>query len=368
MNICCDRAELSTSVGDLLAIVPGTQTTKVILQCFHVKAEGDNLLVIEANDLEVSARVRIERVKVSEAGEAAIPASRFSPLLREIPDAEVTLQSLPGGCGAVLKASTCEFKLLGPDPAEFPESIRFRDGSAVIVSRDSLGDALRRVVIAASREISRFQLTGVHFEIQDQKLTLTATDGKRLTNEVLSIENPNRVAVKGIVPNRAVDLLIRVLGQAQPTVKVAIEDPDFQVSFGRGDLTAKLLQGAYPDCRSVLEQPVQTTVTADRQALLAATRSAALMTTRETATVLYSFGSDKLRLSTQVSEIGESRIEVPIVLKGSPLDLRFNPVYLIDALRCLDDEEVTIELAAHNKPAVIRSGETYRHLVMPLVT
>ncbi len=368
MRIRCDRNELSVCVGDLLAIVPGTQTTKVVLQCFHLKAGQDGSLLIEANDLEVSARVRIERVEVAEPGEVAVPASRFSPLLREIPDAEVTIQGLPGGCGAVLEASACEFKLLGPDPSEFPESPSFREARAVTVSRDDLADALRRVVVAAAREISRFQLTGVYFEIAADSLTLTATDGRRLTNEVLGIENPQKVAVSGIVPNRAADLLIRVLGQAQPVVRLAIEDPDFQVNFGPGELTAKLLQGAYPDWRSVLDQKVQTKVTANRQALLAATRSAALMTTRETATVLYSFGEDKLRLSTQVSDIGESRIEVPVTIEGKPMELRFNPVYLIDALRCLDDEEVAIELAASNKPAVVRSGQTYRHLVMPLVT
>lgn len=368
MKVLCDRNELAASVGDLLAIVPGTQTTKAILQCFHLKADADQSFVIEATDLEIAARVWIERVQVLEPGQATVPAGRFSPLLREIADKDVTLEALPGGAGVTLVASGCEFRLLGQDPTEFPEIPEFRGERAFIVSREALADSVRRVGIAASREISRFQLTGVHFEVEGDKLTLTATDGRRLTNEVLGIDNSGNVRASAIVPNRAVDLLARVLGQAYATIRIAIEDPDFQVSFGRGDLTAKLLQGAYPDCRSVLQVDAATHVTANRQALLAAARSAALMTTRETASVGFRFEPEKVCLSTQVTDVGESRIEVPIVFEGVPMELRFNPVYFIDALRCLDDEEVRIDLAATDKPAVVRSAQTYRHLVMPIVT
>ncbi|MGQ9589235.1 MAG: DNA polymerase III subunit beta [Planctomycetota bacterium] len=368
MKVLCDRTELAASVGELLAIVPGTQTTKAILQCFHLKAGADGGLLIEATDLEIGARVWIERVQVLEAGEAAVPAGRFSPLLREIADKDVTLEALPGGAGAVLLASGCEFRLLGQDPSEFPEIPEFRLERSFSLSREALADSVRRVGIAASREIARYQFTGVHFEVEGDKLTLTATDGRRLTNEVLGIDNAGKTRASAIVPNRAVDLLARVLGQASATARIAIQDPDFQVSFGRGDLTAKLLQGAYPDCRSVLQVKVASRVTANRQALLAAARSAALMTTRETASVGFRFEADKVCLSTQVTDVGESRIEVPIVLEGAPMELRFNPVYFIDALRCLDDEEVQIELAAPEKPVVVRSAQTYRHLVMPLVT
>lgn len=367
MKVRCDRSELAQCLGDVLGIVPPLQSAKPIFQYFHLKTEA-GALVVEATDLDIGAKIRLERVEVLEEGDVAVPAVRAASLVREIPDKQVSIDSLPGGCGAVVSAQSCEFKLLGQDPTEFPEGPAFREDRGFGASREKFVDALRRVAVAACRDMSRYQLNGVFFEVEGDKLTMTATDGKRLTNDAIRVENPRDLRVTTIVPNRVADVLLKVLSQGQPTIQISIEDPDIQVSFGRGEMTAKVIQAVYPDYRVALGQKTTGKVTARRAELLAATKTASLMTDRQTATVGFAFSEGKVSLSTQVSDIGESRIEVPIVLEGTPMDLRFNPVYFTDALRCLADEEVQIELAEADKPVVVRGGPSYRHLVMPLVT
>jgi len=368
MKVRCDRNELAQCLSDVLGIVPATQAQvlKPIFRDFHLRTE-ETFLFVEATDLDVGARIRLDRVEVLAQGEVALPAVRFSSLVKEIPDNSVTLEALKDGRGAVVNASGYEFKLLGEDPGEFPEAPTFQNETACSVSREKLIEALRRVAIASCREASRFQLMGVYFEVEGDKLILTATDGKRLTNDQLRISNPQGIRATAIVPNRVIDVLLKVLADGEENVSMVVGDPNFQVSFGRGELTAKVIQGSFPDYRLALQQKISSRVTAKKSEFLAATRSAALMTDKETATVGYKFEAGKAFLTTKVSDIGESRIEVPVTLEGGPIEVRYNPMYLIDALRSVTEEEVRLEFSDSDKPSTVRGGQHYRHLVMPVV-
>jgi DNA polymerase-3 subunit beta len=323
---------------------------------------------VEATDLDMGARVRLERVEILEEGEIAVQASLLSSLTREILDKQVLLEGLAEGRGTHLRAQSCEFKLLGEDPREFPDVPPFAVDNAFSVSREKFVESLRRVGIAASRDLTRFQLTGVFFEVEDDELLLTATDGKRLTHDKVRVENPRKIRSSAIVPNRAVDVLLKVLAQGEAVVRIGIKDPDLQVSFGSGEVTARVIEGSYPDYRVALSQKITRRISTKRGDLLAAARTASLMADRQTATVLFDFQALSVSLSTHASDVGESRIEVPITLDGDPVEMRFNPTYLIDALRAVADEEVRLEVSDGEKPAVLRGGQHYRHLMMPVVT
>lgn len=367
MKVRCDRNQLAESLSSVLGIVPATQAMKPIFQDFYIKTE-DGHLVVEASDLDIGARIRLERVEVEEGGELALPAQRFYSIVREIPDKHVILEALEDGRGAKVSASGYDFKMLGEDPREFPRVPEFATEGALQVTREKFVEMLRRVAIAASRDAARFQLTGVFFEVKGEKLILTATDGKRLTNDHMRIENPQGIDSSAIVPNQVVDVLLKVLAQGDTEISLVIGEPNFQVSFGRGELTAKVVQGTYPDYQQALPKETQIRVTAKRADFLSAARSAALMTDKQTATVSFLFEDGKAVLSTQARDIGESKIEVPIALEGESLEVRYNPAYFIDALRCLTEEEVRIEFFDAEKPGALRGGQHYRHLVMPLVT
>jgi DNA polymerase-3 subunit beta len=367
MKVRCDRNELAESLSSVLGIVPATQAMKPIFQDFHVKTE-DGHLVVEATDLDIGARIRLERVEVEEDGEMALPAQRFYSIVREIPDKHVILEALEDGRGARVSTEGYDFKMLGEDPKDFPEVPEFSKEGSLQVAREKFVEMLRRVAVAASRDEARFQLTGVFFEVKGEKLILTATDGKRLTNDYMRIENPTGIESSAIVPNQVVDVLLKVLAQGDADISLVIGSPNVQVSFGRGELTAKVVQGSYPDYQVALPNEVHVRVTAKRADFLSAARSAALMTDKQTATVNFRFEEGKAVLNTQASEIGESKIEVPIVLEGEGLEVRYNPAYFIDALRCLTEEEVRIEFFNAEKPGALRGGQHYRHLVMPLVT
>ncbi len=367
MKFRCDKSELADGLGSLLGIIPTTQTSKPIFLDFHLRT-SNNTLLVEATDLDMGARIRLDRVDILEEGQLALHAVRLHSLIREIPDKSLTIESFPSQRGATVKAAGFEFKLLGEDPMEFPSIPESSGDTLILASRERFSQMLRRVAVAASRDMARFQLTGVFFELDGEKLTMTATDGKRLTNDCMTVNNPSGHVSSAIVPNRVVDVLLKILSQGTEEFSFVLGDSGFQANFGRGEVLAKVIQGTYPDYRPAIADVVKVRVTAKRTDFLAAARSAALMTDKNTATVLFRFEEGRAVLMTQDSQIGESRIEIPVRIEGNPIEVRYNPTYFIDALRCLTEDEICLEFADPERPGALRGEQNYRHLVMPLVT
>lgn len=366
MKIRCDRNELAERLQSISGII-STNTTKPILLDYLIRTENERL-VIEATDLDISARISVERVDVESEGRLAIQANRLIGLIREIPASTVTLEGVKENRAVLIRSEGFEVLLLGDDPEEFPSVQSFNSETALEIPRETLYEVLRRVAIASSRDATRYQLNGVFFEIDGDKLSLTATDGKRLSNETIRIRNPASLKTAAIVPNRAVDVLLKVLASGEDNVRLSLLDTEIQVSFGHGQLMGKLIEGTYPDYRSALPAEKKTKVLAKRSDLMAAVRSASLVTDRETATVLFSFEGDTAVLESRASEIGESKIHVTISFEGEPVQVRFNPVYFLDAMRVVNEDPIRMEFCGPDRPGTIRAGSNYRHLLMPLVT
>ncbi len=377
MKIRCDRNELFERLQSVAGIVSTAPTTRPILQhCLLEAGRGDDgadTLTLSVTDLDISSRLVIERVEVEEPGILALPANRLASLVREVPGSSVHLDATekqetsesPGG--AMLRAGTYEFRLLGEDAAQFPEVKEFASDSALTLPRETFYEMLRRVAVGACRDSSRYQLAGVFVEIEGSSLTMTATDGKRLTHDSMRIDNPKGVAVSSILPNRAVDVMIRVLARGEQTFQFSLEETEVQIALEHGQVMAKLVEGSYPDYSTAIPRAVTTKVRGNKADLLAAAKSASLVTDKETATIQFCFEDDHVRLESKASDIGESRIEVPVAIEGENLSIRFNPVYFIDALRTLGEEEIAMEFDGTDKPGTIRGVENYRHYLMPLV-
>jgi DNA polymerase-3 subunit beta len=371
MRIRFDRSEMVEKLGVIAGIVP-SNTPKPILFDFFLETR-DGSLDVEASDLEVSGRIRVERVEVIEPGKLALPAGKIISILREIPAGAsgVSFDEVPEMRGVDIRAEGFEFKLFGNDPEEFPRMGDVQAGKELSVDRGVFLTSLKRVSIAASRDPTRYQLNGVFFEIKGGKMTLTATDGKRLTNDYFKLEDSSNVEVNAIVPNRAVDAILKILsspgGDGDEKFTLGFTDTDVVVRSGHGHLNAKLVEGAYPSYRNALPQDCPIKVKANRADLLAAAKGAQLMTDSNTSTVVFLFDKDGLRIYSQAKDVGETKIQIKAEVEKGPLEIRFNPTYFIDALRCIEDDVVSLEFQSDDRPGVVRGGQHYRHMIMPLV-
>ncbi len=371
MRIRCDRSEMVEKLGLVAGIVP-SNSPKPILYDFLLEA-GKEGMQVQASDLDVAGLIRIERVEVLEEGAMAIPADKLISIFREIPPSVtgVVIEEVPEMHGADLRADGYEFKLFGNDPSEFPRIAEIQSAKKFTISRETFAASLKRVAVAVSRDESRYQLGGVFFEAKGGKLTLTATDGKRLTNDQIKIED-GKDEVNAIVPNRAVDAILKMLGSpgaGDDTFALGFTDTDVLVKTDVSQLNAKLIEGTYPNYRNALPKDCPIKVKIKRQELLSAAKGAQLVSDTMTSTVIFRFDGDGLHISSQAKDVGEGRIQIKASVEKGPLEIRFNPSFVIDALRCIEDEEVRLEFQSSDLPGVIRGVSTphYRHMIMPLV-
>ena len=368
MKIICEKNELFERLQSIASITGLGPTTKPILQNCLLVADGEGVR-IEVTDLDVSARLQIERQEVEKKGKLALPANLLVSLIRGFPGSKIVIDAMKDGQGATLlsEAGDCSFRILGENPDEFPEVRQFAAENALQIPGGKLGKMLDRVGIAASRDTSRYQLTGVFCEIAGKKLKMTATDGKRLTTDEMEIDNPASVEASGIIPNRAVDVMVKVLSQGTETVQLALQDTEVQMSFEGGELMAKLVEGTFPEYSSAIPEEVKTEVVADRGELADAVKNAQLVTNKETGAVVFRFKGSRVEIEAKGSDKGEADIKIAAEVKGDDVEIRFNPSYFVDALRKIDTEQVRMEFCGSERPGAIRGEPSYRHYLMPLV-
>jgi DNA polymerase-3 subunit beta len=200
---------------------------------------------------------------------------------------------------------------------------------------------------------------------KEGKLTMVATDGRRLALVEHEIEFPAAAEKDIILPSKVVAELQRSLS-GDGEVKVKIEKS--QVSFNLGDtqIYSKLLDEIYPNYRQVIPAKYREKVEIDRKLLLDALDRASVMTMEESSSTRLTFDSNQLLVSSVAADIGEAKDIVPIKYSGEKIEIVFNPSYVKDPLKAIDEDEITIELTSGSTPAVIRCSVPFLYVMMPL--
>ncbi|MBI1336697.1 MAG: DNA polymerase III subunit beta [Phycisphaera sp.] len=363
MKAICDRTALVESLN-LVAGVVVARTPKPVLTCVKLTAEG-SLLTLAATDLEVYLRVNTPRIEISEEGGALILADKLSQIVRESVDPTLTLES--EGDATHIRGQDSHFKVFGYPLGEFPAPPEFDGNADFEVSAGSLTQQVLQTVFASARENSRYAMNGVLVEREGNKLNLVATDGHRLAvsrGDCKAAKGDSRTA---IIPTKALTLLSRLLNDPDQTVKVKIADNQAMFVTDNAMLSTKLVEGNFPPYKDVIPRDNDKKATLDTQVLTSAVRRAALLTNEESKGVRFAFKDQSLNLSSRAPEMGEAQIEVPMPkYQGDAVEIGFNPAYVLDALKVVDANEVQIDLKAPNKPGILRTGNHFVYVVMPV--
>ncbi|MHC5002077.1 MAG: DNA polymerase III subunit beta [Planctomycetota bacterium] len=322
MKVVCDRSALVEAVSQVGAVVVSRTPTPVLL-CIKLKAE-DGRLELSATDLEVGLRMSLDEVDIEEAGEALVPADKLSQIIRACDDPTLTLETEEHAMH--IRGENAHFKVYGFDPGDAPAVRAF--GEAKIdceLDAGMLRTLVHRTLFAAAAEHSRYAINGVLFVREGKKVMMVA-----------AIEENQVVFGVGEEPGAAV-------------------------------LSSNLVEGAFPPFEDVIPKDQDKKVSFDATQLSSAIRRAALLTNEESKGVRLTFADKKLTLTSRAPEMGEAEIELDVAeYEGEPLEIGFNPGFITDALKVVDTGEVIIELKAPNKPGVIRTGNDFTYVVMPV--
>lgn len=379
MKVLCDRGALLDAIN-LVSGVVASRTPRPQLTCVKLAAQKhgkSGRLILEATDAEISMTMRSERVDVGEAGEALVPADKLAQIVRA-EENEPTLTIECEGDLTHIRGADAHFQLRGFAPGEFPAVPGFetlgKGGASFSLPAGRLIELVRRTLFAAARENSRYAINGVLLKRDGKRLEFVATDGRRLAlcRDTLSEDGET---VSCIVPSKALGMLLKLVDDPEEEVVVAVTDNRIVFGFGAGDgdgralLASNLVEGSFPPYEDVIPKGQDIKVGFDRDVLASAVRRAALLTNEESRGVrmMFSRGDRKLELSSRVPEMGEARISVDLTsMDGEDLEIGFNPGFLTDALKVIDEPQVMFELKAPNKPGLLRSGNDFVYVVMPV--
>jgi len=365
MNLTITKEQIIAGLQAVQNVV-STRTTLPILSNVLLRAEGSHL-EFTATDLDVTVACKVE-AKVSKPGATTLPVKKLFGIVREL-HGEIEIEVDEKNVASIRSGSSF-FKIHGLAADEFPPLPKFKDDQKIAQPQENIRAMIRKTSFAVSTDESRYVLNGIFMSLKDGKMTLVATDGRRLALVDEEVDIAEKSAGEFIVPAKAINELNRLL---QDKGEVEIKFGENQASFALKNetgfsvlLITKLIEGNYPNYRQVIPGEAKERIAVAREELMQALRRAEIMTSEKANSVKLAFGKNILTITANSPEVGEARETMAINYKGKELAIAFNPRYLIDPLNALTEDEVFIELIDELSPGVIKINGPFLYVVMPM--
>ena len=342
--------------------VVSTRPTLPVLTNALLEAD-ENGLRLTTTDLEVGIRCRID-ARVERPGAITLPARKLVSIIRELPNSEIIIE-VDSKNAASIRCGASFFKIFGLPREEYPPFPVFNEPQSLSIKQSELKDGLRKTSYAISGDEARYVLNGILFSLADNKLTLVATDGRRMALFDSDLEFPKSHERDFILPTKAVTELQRLLADEG---EVVISTSENLVSFelNGAQLVSKLVEGTYPNYRQVIPGEATERVTLEREALYNCVRRVSLLSTDKTSSVRLSLTKNNLDISANTPDVGEAKESMSIPYRGRDLTIAFNPEFLMDPLRNLPNDEIFLELIDEMSPGVIKIPTPFLYVIMPM--
>lgn len=332
-----------------------------ILANVLIETQQDSLR-LTATDLDVGITCVLP-ADIQEPGAITIPAKRLGDIIKELPTDIVNINTKKNNL-VIIETELCQFKIMGLNSEEFPKLPEFKDKEVIKLEQAVLREVLNLTSFAVSFDETRYILNGILFKIEKNNLILVATDGKRLAVVERKIKQDLTKPIRLIVPIKTIHELNRNLKE-EGELSVIVSNNQVLFDLGPVVIISRLIEGEFPDYQQVIPPVSENKMMINREHFLLGAKRAALLATPDYQAVKLELFKDKLVISKSTPDVGESREELSIEYRGKELAIGFNPGYLIDVLKNLQGEKVTLELTDADKPGVIRI-DGYTYIVLPM--
>lgn len=371
MKFKINRDHFANGLAQVLNVV-GSKATMPILSNVLIEAEKDQISLSTTNlDLGIRCKIKAE---VKETGSVTLPVKRLATIVRELPSVDVNFDGAPNH-QVKLSSGGSTFKIMGIGREEFPPLPEFGDEKAYTLEQGELVGMLRSVSYAQSTDETRYILNGVYFNFRDEKLTLVATDGRRLALISKEMEVPAASAGAIILPAKTVSELARLLDKGTK-VKINFNDrrAAFQIATDKDTsglidhvyLYSKVVEGNYPNYQQVVPKETHQRIKLERELLLQCVHRAQLVCSEKANSVKIKLSSNLLEIFAASSDFGEAHESMAIGYSGPDLQVAFNPAFLMDPLKALTKDEVFFEVKDEVSPGVFKTLENFICVIMPV--
>ncbi len=342
--------------------VVGTRTTLPILSNVLVQADKTGLQ-LTTTDLDLAVRCRVQ-ADVTEPGATTLPARRLFTILKEVVASEIEAE-VDEQNQASIRCGSSFFKVMGLADEEYPPFPQPDGKKTLTFDQNILRNMLNQTAYAVSNDETRYVLNGVNISLKADKMTVVATDGRRLAMVEREMDLPKGIETEMIIPSKAVAELQHLLGD-KGQVELAVGENQLICNMDDTTLVTKLIDGTYPNYRQVIPTEAKERITLERESFLAAVHRASILVSEKTQPIKLQFGKGRLVITCSSPDVGEAHEELAIAYKGKDIAIAFNPNFLMDPLRHLDADEVYMELNDEMSPGVLKIKDPFLYVIMPM--
>ncbi|ALJ56522.1 DNA polymerase III subunit beta [Candidatus Xiphinematobacter sp. Idaho Grape] len=300
-------------------------------------------------------------------GATTLPARRLAAIVRELCGGDVSIETDSRNVSTI-RCMSSFFRIFGLPKEEFPELFEIKDATHVSIEQSTLFEGLKCTSYAISTDETRYILNGILFSIRDERLTLVATDGRRLALYEIEVQLPhNQQELEFILPTKTVSELQRLLRE-DGNLTLSITQNVVAFHLGTIFLISKLIEGDYPDYRRVIPGKPGERIKLEREVLLNTVRRVSLLSLNKTNSVRLTFTKNKMDITAVTPEIGEAKESLPVVYHGKDFSIAFNPEFLLDPLRNILDKQIDLDFFDEIGPSVLRvpTKENFLYVLMPM--
>lgn len=363
MKIICSKSNLVSGVNTVLKAVPG-KTTMPILECILIDTT-DNVIKLTANDMELGIETIIDG-DVLDKGKIALEAKLFSEIVRKLPDSEVTIET-DDNFQAKIRCEKAKFNIAGRPGDDFAYLPQIERTNPIALSQFSLKEIIRQTIFSIADNDSNKLMTGEFFEINGSELKVVSLDGHRISIRKIELKE-EYTPIKVVVPGKTLGEVSKILsGGVEDLVCLFFTDRHIVFEFDKTTVVSRLIEGQYFRIEQMLSSDYETKISINKKELQSCIERASLLVKEgDKKPIIIQIGDGSLELKIN-SMIGSMNEDIDIHKEGKDLTIGFNPKFILDALRVIDDEEIDIYLVNPKAPCFIRDEkQQYIYLILPV--
>lgn len=363
MKLICSKANLLNGLQVVSKAVP-SKTTMSILECILVDCTN-GMIKLTANDMELGIETIIDG-DIIESGIIALDAKIFLEIVRKLPDNDITIVT-DNSFKTTITCEKAKFNIIGKSGEDFSYLPIIERGDSVMVSQFTLKEVVRQTIFSIADNDNNRLMTGVLFEINGDELKVVSLDGHRISIRKIQLKNaydPKKV----VIPGKTLNEISKILsGDADKDVSIFFTDKHVVFEFDSTTVVSRLIEGEYFRIDQMLSNDYETKVVINKREFLnCIDRATLLVKEGDKKPIIINITDDSMELKIN-SALGSMNEQIDIEKRGRDLMIGFNPKFLIDALRVIDDEQITIYLVNPKAPCFIRNDEnSYIYLILPV--
>ena len=363
MKLICSKASLLKGVSIVSKAVP-SRTTMPILNCILIDASA-NEIKLTANDMELGIETVIEG-EIVERGIIALDAKFFSEIVRKLPDNDVVIES-DDTFQTTITCEKAKFNIAGKSGEDFSYLPEIEKTQMISLSQFSLKEIIRQTIFSIADNENNRLMTGELFEINGNELKVVSLDGHRISIRKIELKetyNP----VKVVVPGKTLNEISKILtGGIEDNVRIFITGRHIMFEFDDTVVVSRLIEGEYFRIEQMLSSDYETKISMNKKELQSCIERASLLVKEgDKKPIIMNIMDESMELKIN-SFIGSMNEDIDIVKTGKDLMIGFNPKFILDALRVIDDENIDIYMINPKAPCFIRDEEQkYIYLILPV--